>query len=284
MTNQYEGYVPQQVVDECDMLSVGGVFGEVASRHSVMGMPTRLRILGAVCDQHGRPLSQRAFGLPLRSRFNEEGQAEVILVIGASMNAGKTTTAGMLARALAQAGRRVSAAKLTGTAAGKDGRFIASCGADPVLDFTDAGYPSTYMLGLDELLLVHRTLLAHLRATQPDYIIVEVADGIFQRETRMLLESAAFCASVDHLFFAANDSLSAECGVRWLRGYGLPLRATAGMLTRSVVVMREAEEATGVPCLSTDRMLSGEVIEILSATAAGAALHTNSIEAQQQVA
>ena len=82
--------------------------------------------------------------------------AEVILVVGSAMNSGKTTTAGTLARALSRANFSVAAGKITGTAAGKDARFFEACGARPVLDFTSAGYPSTYMLGLEELLGIYQ--------------------------------------------------------------------------------------------------------------------------------
>jgi len=121
------------------------------------------------------------------------------------------------------------------------------------------------MLSLEELLTIHSTLLTHLRDTKPDYIVIEVADGIFQRETRMLLESPEFCRSIDHMFFAATGGMSAECGVRHLRQYGLPLRATAGLLTQSQLAMREAEESTSLPCLSIDRMMNGEALELLRA-------------------
>ncbi|MGH3148602.1 MAG: DUF1611 domain-containing protein [Rubrobacter sp.] len=260
-TDQYEGYVPEEPVDKCDLLSVGGVCGEVVSRHSAMGEPTKLRVLGMVGDRDGRPINQRGFGLPPQG--NGGGDAEVILVIGSSMNAGKTTTVGTLTRALSRAGFSVAAGKVTGTAAGKDGRFFASCGARPALDFTTVGYPSTYMIGLDELLMIYHDLLAHLRAADPDYIILEVADGIFQRETRMLLESAEFREGADHVFFAAGDSLSAESGGRVVKDYGLPLRATAGAITQSVLATREAEEATGLPCLSVKRIMDGTLMEVL---------------------
>lgn len=259
-TDQYEGYVPEQPVEECDLLSVGGVCGKVVSRHAAMGEPTRLRVLGLVGDHASRPINQRDFGMTPSAN---DGGGEVILVIGSSMNSGKTTTVGTLTRALSRAGFRVAAAKVTGTAAGKDGRFFESCGARPALDFTTVGYPSTYMISLEELLAIHRSLLTHLRAVGPDYVILEIADGIFQRETRMLLESAEFRRSVDHAFFAAGDSLSAESGVRSVREYGLPLRATAGSVTQSLLATREAEEATGLPCLSVERIMDGTLMEIL---------------------
>jgi hypothetical protein len=264
-TDQYEGYLPTRPLKECHLLSVGGVCGEVASQHASMAAPTRLRIVSLVSDKHGRPINQRAFGLPSHAAYEslESSAAEVILVVGSSMNSGKTTTAGTLARALSRANFSVAAGKITGTAAGKDGRFYQACGARPVLDFTSAGYPSTYMLALEELLGVYESILGTLRASNPDYIILEIADGIFQRETRMLLESAEFRRSADHVFFAASDSLSAESGVRLVREYGLPLRATAGSVTQSPLASREVEEAIGMPCMSIERIMDGTLKEVL---------------------
>src|SRR3954447_10951962 len=119
-TDEYEGYLPTRPVKECDLLSVGGVCGEVASQHTSMVGPTRLCIVGLVSDKHDRPINQRAFGLPSHAAGESlERSAEVILVVGSSMNSGKTTTAGTLARALSRANFGVAAAKITGTAAGK---------------------------------------------------------------------------------------------------------------------------------------------------------------------
>lgn len=282
-TDQYEGYVPRRPLGACDLLSIGGVCGDVASMHDAMTSPTRLRLLGSVCDLAARPLNLRSFALPLPSAEPLE-RPEVLLVVGASMNSGKTTTVGTLARALSRAGNRVAALKVTGTAAGKDGRFFASSGARPVLDFTDAGYPSTYLLELDELLIVYRTLLAYARAAGPEYVVIEIADGIFQRETRMLLESSVLHDTVDHVFFAANDSLSAESGVRALRLAGLPVRATAGMVTRSPLATREAEAATDLPCLSVERMMSGEIPPLLRPAAAISVAGSDAVDAPAQAA
>lgn len=262
-TDQYEAYVPEGPVERCDMLSVGGVCGKVVSRHTSMGEPTRLRVLGLVSGEDGSPINQRGFVIPPRLNGNGRGIGEVILVVGSAMNSGKTTTVGTLTRALIRAGFSVAAAKITGTAAGKDGRFFRSCGARPALDFTAAGYPSTYMISLGELLGIHRKLMAQIRPSNPDYTIIEIADGIFQRETRMLLECAEFRAGIDHVFFAASDSLSAESGVRFVQDYDLPIRAAAGSITQSLLATREAEEATGLPCLSVKRMMDGTIMEVL---------------------
>lgn len=274
-TDQFEGYVPDGPVAVCDLLSIGGVCGEVVSRHVAMSSPTKLHVVGLVCDQDGREVNQRQFGL--RPRRVVVG-GEVIVVVGSSMNSGKTTVVGTIARALSRAGHRVAAAKLTGTAASKDARFFASSGARPVLDFTDAGYPSTYLLEIDDLLLMHHALLTHLRASAPDYIIIEVADGIFQRETKLLIESPEFRSSVDHVFFAANDSLSAVTGQMFAQKHDLPLHATAGRITMSPLATREAEQITGLPCLSTQQILNGAALRLLKSKPAlrrevGAAVH-----------
>lgn len=260
-TDQYEGYVPDGPVDECDLLSAGGVCGEVVSQHDSMAAPTRLRPLGLACDRNGRPLNTIDFALPLLEGGDDHG--EVILVVGSSMNAGKTTTAGTIVRALTRSGAKVAAAKVTGTASAKDGRFLDSSGARPVLDFTDAGYPSTYLANVSELLNVYRVLLSHLRATRPDYVVLEVADGVVQRETRLLLDSAEFRDTVDHVFFAANDSLSAASGVQVVRECGLPLRGVSGTVTQSDLSIREVEMTTGVPCLSIEHLIDGALLGVL---------------------
>ncbi len=209
VTDQYEGNVPALCPDRCDLLSIGGVCGEVCSAHSSMRAPTRLRVLGALCDVSGAPLNLRSFAA---------------------------------------------------SAAGKDGRFFRSCGADPVFDFTYCGVPSTYMLDQRDLLAICDDLFARLAAAAPDYSIIEIADGIFQRETRMLLASDAFCTRVDHVFFSAGDSLGAECGVCRLRADGGPIRAVTGLVTASPLALREVEEEAGTPCLSIDQLVYGEIL------------------------
>ena len=260
-TDQYEAYVPKAPVPECDLVSVGGVCGEVLSQHPSMNQPTRLRVLGGVCGNDGQIVNLRSFGLPRR-----EWTQRVVLVVGSSMNSGKTTTVGTLVRALRAGGFSVAAAKTTGTAAGKDSRYFTSCGARPVVDFTHAGFPSTYMIDLPELLHIHDTLVGHLQESAPDFIVVEVADGIFQRETRMLLDDEQFRSKIDHVFFAANDSLSANCGARCLTDYNLPLRAVTGAFSQSRLALKEAEATVKVPCLNIAQMLAGGALEAMGVT------------------
>lgn len=270
-TGQFEGYVPDGPVEECDLYSGGGVCGEVASSHASMAAPTRIRILGYVTDPDGEVINQCAYRLPdAELEDGLGGGPEVILVVGSSMDSGKTNTVGMISHALSRAGYSVAAAKVTGTATGKDARFFASCGANPAFDFIEAGYPSTYMIEPGELMGVYRTLLGNLMAGDPDYIVLEIADGIFQRETRMLLDSNIVREGVDHVFFAAGDALAAAFGAQTIERMGLPLRATSGLVSAGQLGMREAEDAAGIPCLSNERMMAGELLNILHGVESGA--------------
>lgn len=81
-----------------------------------------------------------------------------VLVVGTSMSAGKTTVARTIVRLLRRAGLRVLGAKLTGAGRYHDILTMADAGAAVILDFVDAGLPSTacpeavYRRALDGLL------------------------------------------------------------------------------------------------------------------------------------
>jgi len=78
---------------------------------------------------------------------------------------------------------------------------------------------------------------------------------------------------VDHVFFAANDSLGAESGTRRLWNAGWPLRAVTGTVTASPLAIREVEQEVDLPCLSIDAILNGQLFAVLrsEALALGAA-------------
>jgi hypothetical protein len=177
------------------------------------------------------------------------------------MNAGKTTTAVGLIKGLRAAGLDVGAAKVTGTGAGGDVWSMLDAGAFPVVDFTDAGFPSTYRLPITQVEQVLTTLVEHVSVSAVDAIVLEVADGLYQDETAGLLTSATFAtlvAAVLFAAFAANDAMGAMAGVEWLRQHRLPVLAVSGALTQSPLAMREAQQATHLPVLDLELLCSGD--------------------------
>ena len=193
----------------------------------------------------------------------------VIGVVGTSMNAGKSTTVASLARGLTRAGQHVAAGKITGTGAGGDPGMFRDAGAATVLDFTDFGYASTYRLGHDEVRAVFVSVIHELVATGADAVIVEIADGVYQLETRQLLADPLFTEYVDEVVFSAVDALSAVAGLQALGGQGIPVAAVSGLFTSTPLTVREARGALDVPVLETADLVEPDAATGLVPVAGG---------------
>lgn len=249
--DQFEAVVPVDL-QPCDLVAAGGVAATMVSLHADMAEPTRLDPIGLVTTADGDVANLRRWRL--RDDLVGPARPWTIAVIGTSMNAGKTTTAAGIARGLTAAGRTVAAAKVTGTGAGGDAWLLADSGASPVLDFTSVGLASTYLCDPEVVLDAFHTLHAHLAGSGADVAVIEVADGVFQRETAALIASAEFADRVDAVVFAAGDAMGAMAGVAHLRDLGLPVVAASGLLTCSPLATSEAAAHLPVPILGLEEL------------------------------
>ena len=211
-------------------------------------------MLGAIGDDHGRPLRLSEFAVAPTPALEHP---RVIVVCGTSMEAGKTYTVASLIKGLRRQGHRVAGIKLTGTATGKDTWSMLDAGACVALDFVDGGYPSTYLSTLEELLNLYGLLINHAASRRVEWVVVEVADGVLQRETAALLQTWRFTTSVDAWLFAAGDPLGAAAGIRVLRDWGIDPLAISGVVSMSPLGMKEAQAATGLPCITGKELQSG---------------------------
>ena len=258
-TLQFEGYARAEG-DCCDLLSMGGLCGLVESKHSACGGPTKLRLLGLIGDPGGRQLRLRQFRLPA-APLNRKPPVRVVVVCGSSMDAGKTHTAMSVIAGLHKEGFAVAAAKLTGTATGRDRFKMLDAGAHVALDFVDGGLASTYLCELEELMNLYNLFLASADSYHADCLVIEIADGLLQNETAALLQSVRFCETVDAWIFAAGDPLSAAAGVRVMRSWRITPLAISGVVSMSPLCVREAQAATAVPCLTASQLQAGELNE-----------------------
>lgn len=243
--DQFEAYVPDDL-GICELVAGGGVAGVVRSRNGRIKAATRIRPIGVLARRSG-PINLGDYAG--RRAPTPDRRPPVIAVLGSSMNAGKTTTAATLIHGLTRAGFKVGAAKLTGTGSGGDLWSMTDAGAHRVLDFTDAGHASTFGLSGDEVIDVAQQLLDALAAPGIDIAVVEIADGLLQRETAMLLDAAVEAGWFRGVLFAASDAMSAAFGVSLLRAKGLPVVGVSGLVTVSPLASREAEAQTGLPTL-----------------------------------
>jgi hypothetical protein len=261
-SEQFEGYVPDKPVSEAEILGQGGVVGKLASVHHTYRRTgtTKLRLIGYAIDELGTVINTRNYRKSISApKPLRKADFRVILSVGASMDSGKTTSAAYLVRGLKKAGHQVAFIKLTGTAYTKDPDLVRDLGADLSIDFTFAGHPSTYMCSRDELMKLYGDLLEEAQEIKPDYVVIEIADGLLQRETSMLLSDRAFTETVDHVLFSCGDSLAAVGGIQVLAEWGIKPFAIAGMITTSPLMQREAELRLLLPVLSLDKLSKADV-------------------------
>lgn len=256
--DQFEAEVPEDL-GPANLVAAGGVAGRVVSAHHRMLPPTELKPIGLLADGRGIVTLQRCSPYQASSQVPQIRSTKrpvTIAVIGTSMNSGKTTAVASIVRGLTSAGLDVAAGKVTGTGAGGDpGRFV-DAGALKVLDFTDFGHASTYRLPHSEIRALFYSMHQTLALSRPDAIVLEIADGLFQEETRQLISDDLFGEYVDTVLFAAGEVMGAVAGVAALRGLSLNVSAVSGLLTASPLSTREAGAVLDVPVYTAEQLIA----------------------------
>ena len=121
------------------VLTAGGLLGKLTSKsvyiHDMMEIQYQGHVIRngekVVMDDFVKPVASKKYTTP------------IVMFVGTSMSAGKTTSARIVTNIFKVAGLKVVGAKLTGAGRYKDILAIKDVGADAVLDFVDAGLPSS---------------------------------------------------------------------------------------------------------------------------------------------
>jgi hypothetical protein len=245
-TDVYEGRVLE--VRKLHLLTTSGLIGTVTCRNREVERPTSVTFLGYLADSRGDRINTKRLRLqsPLPGR-----SPELVLVVGTGMSTGKTTVMRKILRALATGGVRVAGCKLTGTASPRDLYEMKATGAVLATDFSDYGFPSTYGESLDDLIrLIDLMGLACGRAGA-EIAMIEVADGLLQPETQMLLESDEVRRRVRGVVVAGACSSSLLFATEYLRNRGHEVWAASGLITNSPLFVREFTDRSPVPVVSS---------------------------------
>lgn len=265
-TKQFEGYVPEEYHREYHILGKGATIGVLASMHEKFEDigPTTLRLMGYVTDETGAVVNTKYLDrVPVSFNTHRPRNYDVVLSLGSNMDSGKTTSAAYLCRGIKMAKKKSAYIKLTGTVYTHDRHYAMDCGADVSVDFSTCGFPSTYMCGLDEILNLYETLLLQVEESNPDVVVVEIADGLLQRETSMLLNSRKFMNTVHRVLFSAGGSLAALNGVNVLNRLSIEPFAISGLLTTSPLLVKEVQNNTDIPVLLKEELGSASVLDFL---------------------
>lgn len=249
--DQYESVVPDDL-EPCHLVAAGGIASLMRHRHPRVKPPTEISPLGLVGDAEGVPLNLRGWKID-RGPENRRNIPS-FLVVGSAMNAGKTTTAAQLTLGLVQDGFKVGVMKVTGTGSGGDLWHFLDAGATSAVDFTDAGYASTYRLRHQAVLNITQFLGNYSRNQNIDALVVEVADGLLQAETHALLVSPIFLSQFSGVLHAAVDAHSALFGVEFLQHLGYKVLAVSGVVSSSPLASQEFSSCCAVPILTKNQL------------------------------
>ena len=259
-TDGFEGRVEK--LDKISMLTAAGMVGTVRYKHKSIKKSTKLAFQGLLIDQQGDRINLKE--LFFHKSISKLTPKNLILVVGSGMNSGKTTSASKLINGLSKEGLKVAACKLTGSVSNRDKNELYSASADYVIDFSDYGFPSTYLCKKEELLNLFNTMLSDIEKTSPNVIVMEIADGILQRETKMLLTNKEIHDNTKGVILAAESAPSALFSSKQLQKWGYNVIAVSGAITSSPLSSKEFQENSEINLVSSADSgidLSNSVVE-----------------------
>ena len=261
-SNQFEGYLPKKYHTKYQILGQGGVVGVLESMHvkfTDIGA-TEVRLVGYAVNEKGDVLNTLYNNYePISFEPLKKRAYKIYLSVGASMDSGKTTTAAFLSRGLLKQKKKVAFIKLTGTVYAKDCSFVRDCGAKMAIDFSYCGYPSTFLCDTKEILTILETLLNKVEQISPDAVVIEIADGLLQKETKALINHKPFMEIIDHTILSCADSLSVKSGVEILSKVDSTPLLITGLFTASPLMVNEVKENTNIPVFNLEDFMNKEL-------------------------
>jgi hypothetical protein len=248
----FVGDVPDSVNrgDQLHLLNMGGVIGFCTGHHSSLSDAIKLEVIGMVCDEDG--VVQNIGDQALTPRASLTETAPLVLIAGTCMNSGKTYAATELIKQATRAGLRVAAAKLSGVACLRDTLNMGDHGAVATASFLDCGLPST--VGAGDLAPIAKAVIARLNESAPDFIVIEMGDGILGGySVESVFDDAELRDATAAIVFCASDYVGAWGGIELFQRRGITIDVVAGSVTDSQMGEDYIEKEFGVPAANARR-------------------------------
>jgi hypothetical protein len=242
----FVGDVPAKVSagDQLHLLNMGGVIGYCTGHHSSLSDAIKLEVIGLACNEDGMVQNIGDSALEPRQWLGET--APLVLIAGTCMNSGKTYAATELIKQATRDGMRVAAAKLSGVACLRDTLNMSDHGAIATASFLDCGLPST--VGADDLAPVAKAVIARLNETNPDFIVIEMGDGILGGySVESVFADHELREATAALVFCASDYVGAWGGIELFRRRGISVDVVAGSVTDAQMGEDYIVKEFGVP-------------------------------------
>ncbi len=160
-----------QSIDESgrfNALTSAGLFGRATSISPFLIRPMALQYQGHVM--------RRELKLTMQGSLPEIADTPfaipIVLIVGTSMSAGKTTSGRIIVHLLSQMGLDIVGVKLTGAARYRDMLGFGDAGASAIYDFVDAGLASTACDG-ETYRRALTYMLSRVAQARPDVVVAE---------------------------------------------------------------------------------------------------------------
>lgn len=224
-------------------LTHAGLFGRETS-HSILIPPHPSFIYQGHVVRDGKKVRMRDFVKCLSNEV-EPFQVPTISIVGTSMSSGKTTAARTIIHVLKDMGLCVVGAKLTGAGHYSDILSMFDAGADDVVDFVDAGIPSSVMPP-EEYKNALQWLLSNIASLHPDVVVAEVGASPFEQYNGFV----ALNELVNHNHFTVLCASDPYAAIGLAQSLGVKPDVISGITTTTSAGVELVERATGVPALS----------------------------------
>lgn len=245
-TDAYEAEVKD--LEDLHILTNAGMIGTVLSKRQTFKSPTTLSFMGYLSNENGDIINTKTgkvLSVAAPTTHN------IIFVVGTSMNSGKTTTATRLTKGFIDKGHCVSVCKLTGSICPGDQMEFQSIFPDDIRVFSDYGLPSTYLTSKEELIALFHNMITDAMRVSPDVIIVEVADGILQRETQMIMKDPEIRKYIKGVIITATCAPSALFTMDQIIALGHKVIGVSGLMTTKPLCVKEFKAFSTTPVFSS---------------------------------
>ena len=215
----FSGRVPDslEIGQPLHLLNKGGVIGECTAFNRSLEWPTSLEFLGTV-TRSGEALNLNQFARPMHTGALPE--VPMVMILGTCMNAGKTTVARQIIEVFTGRGLTINAGKVAGVACKRDLLSMSKSGAGTVMSFHEFGIPSSS--DTESLLPVARSLHHGLSQGEPDFIVMEMGDGILGGyQVSTLFKDSEYISRAMCTIVCANDLMGTWGALQWLQSAGL---------------------------------------------------------------
>jgi hypothetical protein len=233
------------------VLAESGVMGDLAS-HSPLALSHlgRAKYLGAVIDPDGYPLRLKDFTMRAAPAATDVG-APVYLVLGTSVEVGKTTAGLTLLRTLRNKGHeRVVVLKATGTTSVTEAAIYRDFGAAEVFDCLDFGVPTTFPCGRLDAPEIFGQALDVCLSMPADAVLIECGGDFLGTCVPEFLQCLRPRRAKLTTILAASDPSGALGAKLGLERMGVTLDLITGPCTDTLTSRQRTETICGIPAKS----------------------------------